>query len=480
MISNSLTTKMQQKFAPAQIQFMKLLQLPMQSLDQRIKEELEKNPVLEENEDKNDDDNLSYNQKDEKEDNQENDNVFDVYFQDDDIPDYRREKSDNRVDPGSYYSSKNTLYEDLSNQLALEETTDLEKKIGEEIIGNINDSGYLTRSIDAIVDDLFFSQNIEVKSSDIEKVLKKIQTFDPAGVGARNLQECLLLQIDRYKTKNKETFLEKQIVSNEKLFELFKNKQYQTLLQKLSCQKDELEKAIENIKNLNPKPASNSTNLLDNMYIVPDFIVWNNDGKVEFQLNKTYDKSLKISQYYSKMLEKMQKDKANTESKQAITFIKDKIDSANEFIMALNKRDETLNNVMKTIIDYQYEYFLDGDITKMKPMRLIDIAFKTASDVSTISRVASNKYCQTHFGFFLLKDFFSNAVEDTKGNKVSSDIIKSTIVKHIDTEDKQKPLTDDKLVEILKEDGYELARRTVAKYREALNIPVARLRKQLS
>jgi RNA polymerase sigma-54 factor len=480
MISNSLTTKLQQRFAPSQIQFMKLLQLPMQSLEGRIKEELEKNPVLEEDNSKESDDNLDLNQEQEAENrSEEEENEMEIYFQDDDIPDYRG-KSEQKAELGSYYSSEKTLYEDLLNQLSLEDITKKEEIIGKEIIGNINDSGYLTRSIDAIVDDLLFSQNIEVEEKEVKKVLKVIQTFDPAGVGATSLNECLLLQMERYKEKDVDISLAKKILKNETLFSMFKNKQYQQLLLKLECKKEDLEKAIHQIKKLNPKPANSNEGVLTNVYITPDFLVWNNNGKVEFQLNKTFEHGLKISSYYSSMLEKMKHNKGNEDNKQAISFIKEKMDAASEFIIALNKRDDTLNNVMKAIIKFQYQYFLEGDMGKLKPMRLIDIATMTDNDVSTISRVASNKYCQTHFGLFLLKDFFSNAVEDKKGNKVSSDTIKSVLMQHIDNEDKNKPLTDDALVEIMQQEGYSLARRTIAKYRDSLNIPVARLRKTLS
>jgi RNA polymerase sigma-54 factor len=480
MISNSLTTKLQQKFSASQIQFMKLLQLPMQSLEGRIKEELEKNPVLEEENTKDNDDNIDVNQQEESEEGRDVDeNEMDIYFQDDDIPDYRG-KGEQKQELGSYYSSEKTLYEDLLNQLSLEDISKREEIIGKEIIGNINDSGYLTRSIDAIVDDLLFSQNIEVNKKEIEKVLSIIQTFDPAGVGATSLSECLLLQLDRYKGQGNDISISKQILETESLFSMFKNKQYQQLLLKLECTKDELEKAIHQIKKLNPKPANSNEGIVGNVYITPDFFLWNNNGKVEFQLNKTFEHSLRISTYYSSMLEKMKKNKDSADNKQAISFIKEKMESASDFIVALSKRDETLNKVMKAIIKFQYQYFLEGDVGKLKPMRLIDIATMTDNDVSTISRVASNKYCQTHFGLFLLKDFFSNAVEDKKGNKVSSDTIKAILMQHINNEDKKKPLTDDALVEIMKKEGYSLARRTIAKYRDNLNIPVARLRKTLS
>lgn len=491
MISNSLTTKLQTKFAPAQIQFIKLLQLPLQSLDQRIKEELEKNPILEEEYDKQTEDLQKVNEEDNEDYN------LSLYFQDDDLADYKksikRSSNENRVEAGNIFSSGNTFYEDLLSQLSLLELSDKEKEIGRNIIGNIDENGYLTRSTGAIANDYFFANNEEISEQEVENVLKKIQSFDPAGVGARDLRESLIIQLKKTVISDSETqqqanvSLSKQedialkILENVSYFDMFKNKQYQTLKQKLKLGNEDLDSAISLIRSLNPKPAvSNSNTIFENIYITPDFFVWNNNGKVEFQLNKSYSHSLKINSYYSNMLEKYkQTKKKNTTEKQAFNFIKEKMDDANEFISALDKREDTLSKVMGAIIKFQYSYFLEGDIDKRKPMRLVDISLLTDCDVSTISRVASNKYAQTHFGTFLLKDFFSNALEDSQGNIVSSDTVKSLIVELINNEDKKRPLTDDKIVVLLKEKGYDLARRTVAKYRDLLNIPVARLRKTL-
>ena len=465
MVSNSLTTKMQQKFAPSQIQYMKLLQLPSLQLEDRIKEEIEKNPLLEEEE-------------------QKEETLEIPHIKTDTTGRVRTKNAENKkegfkVDPGSFNAAGYSMYDNLMEQLGLIDLTPLQYEIGKEIIGNINGNGYLTRSTDAIADDYFFSHSVEITQQQVEQVLKIIQRFEPAGVGARDLNECLSLQIKRTKAEGKEIVLARQIISDGSLFDLFKNKQYQQLLSKLSCSKEELQKAEDIIRQLNPKPSSGEEGIYENIYVVPDFYVWNNNGKIEFQLTKSYNKSVKLSSHYVNMLETLKKGDGNKDNKQAISFIKEKIDSATEFISALQRRDDTLNKVMAAIIKYNYAYFTDGDIDKLKPMRLTDIAEMTDNDISTISRVASNKYAQTHFGLFRLKSFFSNAVEDENGNQISSDTIKNAIAKHIGNEDKIKPLTDEKLVELLKKDGYILARRTIAKYRESMNIPVARLRKTI-
>jgi len=488
MISNSLTTKLQTKFSPAQIQFMKLLQLPLQSLDQRIKEELEKNPVLEEDDSKQTEDL----QKITEEDN-ENYNLS-LYMQDDDLADYKKSvkhnDNENKIEAGNIFSSGSTFYEDLLSQLSTLELSDKEREIGKNIIGNIDENGYLTRSTQALASDYFFSNNQEISTEKVEEILKKIQNFEPAGIGARNLRESLFIQLSKYiqtknensdkpVTANKIESITLKILHEETYFEMFKNKHYQSLRQKLKISNEDLDAAISLIKSLNPKPAySNDNNIFENIYITPDFFVWNNNGKVEFQLNKSYSHSLKISSYYSNMLNKYKKTKKKNDSdKQAFNFIKEKMESANEFISALDKRENTLSKVMGAIIKFQYSYFLEGDMDKRKPMRLADISLLADCDISTVSRVASNKYAQTHFGTFLLKDFFSNALEDSQGNMVSSDTVKSLIIELVNNEDKKRPLTDDKIVLLLKEKGYDLARRTVAKYRDMLNIPVARLRK---
>ncbi|MBR1627470.1 MAG: RNA polymerase factor sigma-54 [Bacteroidales bacterium] len=465
MVSNSLTTKLQQKFAPSQIQYMKLLQLPSSQLEDRLKEEIEKNPLLEEEEKKEEQIEIPHIKTD------TNGRVR--------TKNAEKKTEQFKTDPGSFNSQEASMYENLMEQLGLVDLPELEYEIGKEIIGNINDNGYLTRTADAIVDDFFFSHSVEISQQQVEKILRVIQNFDPAGVGARDLNECLQIQIRRTKLEGKEIDLARRIILNESLFDMFKNKQYVQLLGKLSCSEEELEKAENVIRGLNPKPYSGSEGIYDTVYVTPDFYVWNNNGKVEFQLTKTFNRSVKLSPHYLNMLESLQKDSKKKENKEAIAFIKGRIDAANEFMTALSRRDETLTKVMAAVIKFNYAYFLDGDITKLKPMRLIDIARMTDNDISTISRFASNKYAQTHFGLFQIKRFFSNAVEDGEGNQIASDTIKEAIAKIIADEDKKKPLTDDKIVELLKNEGYLIARRTVAKYRDMLNLPVARLRKTI-
>ncbi|MBQ9253704.1 MAG: RNA polymerase factor sigma-54 [Bacteroidales bacterium] len=476
MAKNSLTQGLKQttKFAPSQIQFMKLLQLPTLFLEQRLKEELEKNPVLEEGE------NIDHERLEDIVRQEDEGESTSSYMSDEyEYKRIRRRNNEARVEAGDIYSSGTTLYEDLLSQLYMTDLSADDMLIGEQIIGNIDEHGYLTRSTDAIADDFLFYRSKEVSTQQIDKVLSVIQTFEPAGIGARDLRECLLLQIERRKDKADDTTL--QILNSETYFNMFKNKQYQPLMQKLLIDKPTLDKSIKYISSLNPKPAySNSKTIHENLYIVPDFLVWNNNGKVEFSLNKVREHSLFISSYYSDLLNKTMKKENKTQSdKDTITFIKSNMDSANEFISALSRRDDTLCKVMAAIIKYQYSYFLEGDIDKLKPMRLEDIAKMTDNDISTVSRVTMKKYAQTHFGTFLLKDFFSNAMADNSGQIVSADTIKSKLKQLIDNEDKHKPLTDDRLVVILEKEGYKLARRTVAKYRAAMDIPVARLRKVL-
>lgn len=465
MVSNSLTTKMQQKFAPSQIQYMKLLQLPSSQIEDRIKEEIEKNPLLEEEEKKEEPIEIP---------KIRTDNNGRVRTK-------NAEKKDDqfKVDPGSFNSQESSMYENLIEQLGLVELSETEYEIGKEIIGNIDENGYLTRNTEAIVDDFYFSHSIEITLEQVEKILKIIQTFEPAGVGARDLKECLTIQIQRTKLKGENIDLARQIILNDSWFEMFKNKQYTQLLNKIACSKHELEQAEGIIRQLNPKPHSGGVQTFENIYITPDFYIWNNNGTVEFHLAKTFNRTVKLSSHYLNMLDNLKKDAKNKENKEAISFIKERIDSANEFMTALQRRDETLTKVMGAIIKFNYAYFIDGDITKLKPMRLVDIAQMTGNDISTISRFAANKYAQTHFGLFQIKKFFSNAVEDSQGNQISSDTIKNVIADIIANENKQKPYTDDKIVELLKEKGYILARRTVAKYRDMLNLPVARLRKKI-
>ncbi|MEA4968446.1 MAG: RNA polymerase factor sigma-54 [Bacteroidaceae bacterium] len=476
MISNRILQRLQQKLSPQQIQLMKLLQLPTIALEQRIKNEIEQNPTLEEDDSPVEDESID-NIEDNKEGDDEENDVFgdeDMFPNDDDIVSYKNNDGSEKTDKSQLFVSETTFHEDLISQLQLKPLSELEMIIGLEIIGNIDESGYLNRSIESIVDDFLFRHNIEVTVKEIEDVLAIIQTFDPIGVGARDLQECLLIQLNK-KEKTKAISLAKKVIK--KCFEYFKKKQYNFIAQRLNCSEEELQEAIDEIIKLNPKPGNSlSTDVDSSIPIIPDFIVWMQNQKVDFQVNSYGNHKLKTSNYYENLLKTVSQSNSPSD-KETATFLREKLESANIFIDALNRRSDTLYLIMKAIIKYQYEYFLEGDIQKLKPMRLVDIAEMVDLDISTISRVVSNKYAQTHFGIYKLKDFFSNFMLNEQGEQISTDKIKDEIVSIIRNEDKSNPLTDEKLVEMLKDKGYSIARRTVSKYRETLNIPVARLRK---
>lgn len=474
MISTSILQRLQQKLSPQQIQLMKLLQLPSFALEQRIKEELEQNPTLEEDEEKHQED-LAENTQ-EEDNNTESDGFEDmeVYPNDDEIISYKNNENYDKADKNQIFVSETTFHEDLISQLQLQSISEKEILIGLELIGNIDDAGYLSRSIPSMVDDFLFRQNLEVSEKEIEDVLKIIQSFEPSGIGAIDLQECLLIQLDR-KTQTKQISLAKKVVK--RCFEYFKKKQYNLIVQRLECSEDDLQEAIEEIVKLNPKPGNSlSSNSNETISIIPDFIIWQQNGKLEFQVNSYTHRQLKTSKYYENLLQTVVESKSPKDKETAI-FLKDKLESANIFIDALNRRTDTLYLIMNAIIKFQYDYFLEGDVQKLKPMRLVDIADKVGMDISTISRVVSNKYAQTHFGIYKLKDFFSNFMLNEQGEQVSTDAIKNELVRSIESEDKTNPLTDDQLVEILKDKGFPIARRTISKYRESLQIPVARLRK---
>lgn len=476
MISTKILQRLQQKLSPQQIQLMKLLQLPTIALEQRIKNEIEQNPTLEEDDSQIEEESID-NIEDNKEDDQQENDVFgdeDMFPNDDDIVSYKNNDGNEKTDKSQLFVSETTFHEDLISQLQLKPLSELEMIIGLEIIGNIDESGYLSRSIESIVDDFLFRHNIEVTVKEIEDVLAIIQTFDPIGVGARDLQECLLIQLNK-KEKSKTIFLAKKVIK--KCFEYFKKKQYNFIAQRLNCSEEELQEAIDEIIKLNPKPGNSlSTDSDSSIQIIPDFIVWMQNQKVDFQVNSYGNHKLKTSNYYENLLKTVSQSNSPSD-KETAAFLREKLESANIFIDALNRRSDTLYLIMKAIIKYQYEYFLEGDIQKLKPMRLVDIAEMVDLDISTISRVVSNKYAQTHFGIYKLKDFFSNFMLNESGEQISTDKIKDEIISIIKNEDKSNPLTDDKLVEMLKDKGYSIARRTVSKYRETLNIPVARLRK---
>ncbi len=482
MLKQSLQQKMLQKLSPLQIQVIKLLEIPTAQLEQRIKEELEVNPVLEYAED-NDDDEVSYEEVGEKDSNKDEFTIED-YITDDDTPSYRlysRNYSKNDKYEDIPFSTGTTFHEYLINQLGVQIIDDRQRAIAEYMIGNIDEDGYLRREISEIVDDLAFSQNIEIDEKEASEMLKLLQNFDPPGVAARDLQECLLLQIKR-KDRNIQTIeIAYQILKNN--FEEFTRKHYDKMLKKLQLSESELKEAIDEILKLNPKPGSSYSNPLSKAvkYIIPDFILEIENGDLQLSLNSRNTPELRISNTYATLLNDYQTNKKNQSKKQKETaiFVKQKLDSAKWFIDAIRQRQNTLMTVMEAILNYQKEYFIEGDETMLKPMILKDIAEITNLDISTISRVSNSKYIQTHFGIYPLKYFFSEGLQTDTGEEVSTREIKKILEECIANEDKRKPYTDDKLAQILKEKSYNIARRTVAKYREQLNIPVARMRKEL-
>jgi len=482
MLRQSLNQKLLQKLSPQQIQLMKLLQVPVTSLEERIKEEMEENPALEEGKEEDED----VFDKDEDDDDDDTDE-FDLsdYISDDDTPSYKL--SVNNTSPDDEVktlplSVGKSFQEILTSQLELQNISDRDKMLGQQLIGNLDDDGYLRREIEAIVDDIAFSLNVTSSEEELEDLLSVIQEFDPAGVGARDLQECLLIQM-----KKKVGYHESDEVINavhilEDQFSEFTKKHYDKILNKLELTNEELKEAVDEILKLNPRPGNSLGETQKvSQHIIPDFLLANDDGKLMLTLNSRNAPELHLSRTYSEMLEGYARNtakKTKTE-REAISFVKQKIDSAKWFIDAIKQRQHTLQSTMSAIIDYQKEYFQDGDETKLRPMILKNIAEIVDLDISTISRVANSKYIQTPFGTFLLKTFFSESLSTESGEDVSTKEVKKILRDFIDAEAKFKPLTDEKLTKILKEKGYNIARRTVAKYREQLNIPVARLRKEL-
>ncbi len=477
MLKQNLSQKLQQRLSPQQIQLMKLLQVPTASLEQRVKEELEVNPALDEGEPEPAPDEF------EATESSSDDIDLSEYLTDDDF-----EIASYKLSSNNYHNSDedksipipviDSFHDHLHKQVGLLNLDDREKKIAQQIIGSIDDDGRLRRDLEAVVDDLAFTQNVHTELSEVERILSKVQTFEPAGVAARNLEECLLLQI-RKKEETPSILHAKDIVS--KYFDEFAKKHYKRLMKSVGVSEDELRSAIEEILKLNPKPGSGYTSSVKvENYVIPDFILINNNGDLRLTLNSKNAPDLKISNEYIEMMRAYNKDKKkDKKQKEAIIFIKQKIDSAKWFIDAIKQRQQTMLNTMNAILDYQYAYFLTGDETRLKPMILKDIAEETGLDISTISRVAHSKYIQTEFGTFQLKSFFSESIQTESGEEVSTREVKKILEGLIDDENKKKPLSDQKLTNVLQEKGYNIARRTVAKYREQLNIPVARLRKEL-
>jgi len=487
MLKQSLQQKLLQKLSPQQIQLMKLLQVPTIALEQRIKQEIEENPALEEGLEEKDkqDDYLEEEQAtQEEQDNADDEFDFSDYLDDDDTPDYKlrtNNQSKDEEDKSIPFVSGTSFHELLRTQLGMRNISEKEKQIALFIIGNLDDSGYLRRDLTSLVDDLAFTQNIMTDRHETEKVLSIIQSFDPPGVGARNLQECLLIQIKKLNKQDKATELAEKILT--RFFNEFTKKHYSKIIKRMEISEEELKEAINVILELNPKPG-NSLNETSKIvqHVIPDFIINYEDGELTISLNARNAPDLHISRAYREMMEDYSKSKDKKEkrkNKDALTFVKQKIDSAKWFIDAIKQRQNTLISTMQAILDYQREYFMEGDETKIKPMILKDIAEIVDLDISTISRVVNSKYVQTPFGTFLLKNFFSESLTTDSGEEVSTREVKKILQDIIDQEDKRKPLADDKLAKILNEKGYNIARRTIAKYREQLNIPVARLRKEL-
>lgn len=484
--------KMLQKLSPQQIQLMKLLQVPTAQLEERIKEELEENPALEQADEKYEDefdikDEFSTNDDDVDPDGSEEeyDNIDIseyVHDEDDEVGDYKLrdenypELDDSRVIPHRVEASFNEI---MLQQLGLLKLDETDQKIAEQIVGSLDDDGYLRREVNSIIDDLAFRQNIDANTQQVNAIIEQIQQFDPAGICARNLQECLLLQLKRKTEHPKEIKTAIQVI--EKYFEEFTKKHYEKIQKSLNLSDDEIKSVINQIVKLSPKPG----NLLESShsnenFIIPDFFIINNMGKLELTLNSKNAPDLRVSEGYREMLRDYEKgSQKDKRQKEAVVFIKQKLDAAKWFIDAIKQRQDTLINTMTAIMQYQYNFFISGDETDLKPMILKDVAEKIGLDISTISRVANSKFVQTEFGTYKLKFFFSESLQTESGEEVSTREVKKILTDIIESENKKNPHSDEKLTEMLMEKGYNIARRTVAKYREQLNIPVARLRKNI-
>ncbi|GGG38064.1 RNA polymerase sigma-54 factor [Dokdonia pacifica] len=483
MLKQQLNFKLSQKLSPQQIQLMKLIQLPTQAFEQKIKQELEENPALDSGKEevKDEFDEFSNTEEDFGNDTIETEINVDEYLSDDEIPDYRLSANNYSADDEDKqvpYASGTSFNQYLKTQLNTFRLSQEERDIAEFIIGSLDESGYLRRSLEDLMDDLAFTQNVYTTEEKIEEVLFTVQELDPSGVAARNLEECLVLQLSR-KTPTKS--VELAIAILEKSFDHFSKKHYKKLMSKFSISEEELKNAIQEIEHLNPKPGgsyASNTKIVE--HVVPDFTIRIVEGELELSLNGRNAPELRVSRDYSNMLKGYKASKEKTKAqKDAVIFIKQKLDAAKWFIEAILQRQQTLFVTMSAIMYYQKEYFLTGDERNLRPMILKDIANEIEMDVSTVSRVANSKYVDTPYGTKLIKEFFSESMTNDQGEEVSTREIKKILETVIEEEDKKKPLTDDKLAGILKEKGYPIARRTVAKYREQLDLPVARLRKQI-
>ena len=460
---------MQQGLSPLQIQTIKLLELPTLELEQRIKKELEENPVLDEAA-----------PSEESEDGESKNVSLSDYNQDDSTPSYRLYVNNQGKDLKPQYNTfsvKESFHQNLEMQLGYSDLKGDDRKIAMFVIGSIDDDGYLRRDIESLTDDIAFRLNIETTPEHVDKILKVIQEFEPVGVGARDLRECLLLQL-RVKEQTPERKRAEEILEN--YFEEFSRKHYDKIMARTGMNKDELKDAVDEIVHLNPRPGGQ----IDDSYveqaqqIVPDFILENKDGELLLTMPKFSVPELRVNKRYADLLMNSAAS-SGKRGKEAVSFVKQKLDSAKWFVEAIKQRQNTLQNTMKAILDFQHDFFMDGDEAKLKPMVLKNIAEKTGLDISTISRVVNCKYIQTNFGVYPLKYFFSEGMKTESGDEVSTREIKKVLSESIAAEDKKKPLTDEELVNVLSQKGYKVARRTVAKYREQLNIPIARMRKEI-
>ena len=487
MLKQFLNLKLNQKLSPQQIQLMKLIQLPTQAFEQRLKEEMNDNPALETGKEETEEEEYEKDEfENEEYDDGDDDTIeteinIDEYLSDDETPDYKysaNNYSDDDETRETPLAANVTFHQDLLNQLHTFILSDEEREIAEFLVGSIDDMGYLRRSIPDLVDDMAFTQGIYTDEKTVEKILHIVHELEPSGVGARDLQECLILQL-KHKTPTEPVALALDILENQ--FDAFTKKHYDKLQQKYGVSLDSLKKANDEIEKLNPKPGnsfSGSTRLVE--HVVPDFTIKIVDGELELSLNGRNAPSLHVSRDYKDMMQTYKDSREKSQAqKDAVMFIKQKLDSAKWFIDAIKQRQETLYVTMNAIMHFQQAYFLDGDETKLKPMILKDIADMVGLDISTISRVANSKYVDTPYGTKLIKEFFSEGMTNDQGEEVSTIEIKKILRDVIDEEDKRKPLPDEDLMEILKEKGYPIARRTIAKYREQLDIPVARMRKKI-
>ena len=481
MLKQQFNLKLSQKLSPQQIQLMKLIQLPTQAFEQRLKQEIEENPALDTGKESNENVEDEFNNQEEEYTGEETDFNIDDYLSDDEIPNYRLQANNYSSDDEEKsmpYAGGTTFNQHLKSQLNTYRLNETDYQIALFLIGSIDESGYIRRPLEDIADDLAFTQNVYTDAENVEKVLKLVHQLDPAGVGARNLQECLSIQLHR-RGDSPAVVRATQII--DEAFELFTKKHYKKLIAKFNISEEQLKSAIEEVEHLNPKPGGSfagNNRMVE--HVVPDFSIRIVEGELELTLNGRNAPELHVSGTYNNMLKGYKETKKKTKSqKDAVLFIKQKLDAAKWFIEAVKQRQQTLLVTMSSIMHYQKEYFLTGDERNLKPMILKDIADEIEMDVSTISRVANSKYVDTPYGTKLIKEFFSESMKNDQGEDVSTREIKKILEITIEEEDKRKPLTDDKLSKILKEKGYPIAIRTVAKYREQLDLPVARLRKKI-